>query len=144
MGYQEFLRVGLRCVSASRAVYWWPGDPPDSQALELAWEDGAIVLFDTRSDWTLTVTDEAWRDPFEGTDTNSSSWDLGRWTKEPVVEGDSVVAMVGAVLRDFMPRFSDVGELNGFDLVFDTIVVRLESQGGDLTVKRVGRGVDDD
>ena len=138
MMLQEYLRIGVRCAAAFRVTYWWPGDQPKPEALELAWEDGSAVVFDVKSDWTLTVTDGPWRDPYSGVDTSDPSWDLGTWTKDPIDDSDPGEAAVGSVLTDFVPHFNEVGEFSGLDLVFDAIVLHLEVRGGDLTVQQVG------
>ncbi len=138
MTFRDYLRIGLRCTAAFRVTFWWPGDPPQPQALELAWEDDSVVVFDSKSDWTLAVSPGPWRDPFEGVDTRVPSWDLGRWTKEPIGDGDPVAAAVGNTLTGFLPRFNEVGEFSGLDLAFGMVALRLEVHDGDLIVQRVG------
>lgn len=136
----EILRPGAVCVEASRAFYWWPGDPPKPDALELVWNDGTALVFDTRSDWTMTISRGPWRDPFDGVDVDDPSWDLGKWTKEPLAESDRATSVIGSTLRDFTPRFNEVGEFVGLNLIFDTAVITLGVWGGDLTVRTQGPG----
>jgi hypothetical protein len=136
------LPIGRRCAAASRAFYCWPGDPPKPDALELAWEDGATTVFDTKSDWSLKIADGSWRDPFDGIDTDDPSWDLGKWTKGSVAGDEPVAAVVGAALREVVPRFNEVADLVGVDLKFDTITVRVEGHAGDLTVRPVANSSD--
>lgn len=131
--------LGVRCMAASRAHFWWPGDPPKPEALELQWDDGSTTVFDTNSDWTLSVSMQAWRDPFEGVDVNDPSWDLGRWTKEPVAETEPLGAIIGDALRGSMPRLNEVGEFVGLDLQFGAVTLRIGSWGGDLTVEVLDR-----
>lgn len=134
------LPIGRRCTKVSRAFYCWPGDPPKPDALELTWGDGTATVFETKSDWTLKMSDGPWRDPFKGIDTDEPSWDLGKWAKRSVTEDNPVTAALGAVLRDIVPRFNEVGEPIGADLEFDTITVRVEGYAGYLTVRHVDDG----
>ena len=118
------VREGMRCVAARQIRCVDEDGEQRDDVFELSFDDGSVVGFTLRSDWTLTMSGDYWStvDP--------------RWRVVEVELGDAGLRrIVGqpVVRRD--AHMNEVGEFQGFDITFPRSVVRVGQWGGGLTVE---------
>lgn len=96
--------------------------------------DRETVVLDVASDWTLTVTEGPWRDPFPeplAPENREFVERCGRWTATAPLDE---YGMHGVTLRAVEPVRNEMGEVAGVGLIGDRCTLRAVQWGGDLTV----------
>ncbi len=91
-------------------------------AIELLWDDRSVMLIDTKTDWTLTVSDVEWEDPYGPEPypeaTLQTVTELGRWVKRDVSRTPEFGGFIGQTLASISWQWYEVGDARGVILDF--------------------------
>lgn len=107
-------------------------------AVEFVWEDRSVTRIDTRSDWSLSISDREWTDPFAQTPSPvDPSWVSvqGKWQRHDVSRRPEYLPVIGRPLRAVSVINSGVGQPVGVDLEFAGSTVSVRSVGGEPLVE---------
>ena len=128
MSTLEIADIGSVCTSISRALHSGPGIPVSLGAVQIGWEDSSYTVIDVNADWTISVAQDRWVDPFRG----AKDPDLGHWELVTACDGDPLARVLGGVVISYSIQLNRVGELYGIEMMFDRGVLRTRVWGGDL------------
>lgn len=92
-------------------------------AIELLWDDRYVMFIDTKTDWTLTVSDLEWKDPYSPEPypeaTLQTVTELGRWVKRDVSRTPEFGVFIGQTLVSISWQWWEVERARGVILDFD-------------------------
>lgn len=132
---RDLLRPGMVPARLSRVTYSYPGNEPLEEALEIDFGVDGVIVFDIKSDWTISIVSRVWRDPYEGIDTSAPQWDMGSWAKHRVSRESDIALVLGRPLSTYFTTFEGFQEFVRLELHFGPIVVHLGCWDGNLTVR---------
>jgi hypothetical protein len=133
--------IGCRLAAVTRLAWHWPGDPVDltTGPVHLVVDDGRGLLFDGRSDWSLTIVptapgDESWRSAYD------YDFDGGRWAGRDASGEEPFASVIAGVLSGWDPERDEAGQLVGGTLQVGGRAVRLGLWQGEVISYAAERG----
>ena len=96
--------LGRSLMALRRLEFEGPTDvtPSSEGAIELLWDDRSVMLIDTKTEWTLTVSDLEWKDPYGPEPYPEATLQivtgLGRWVKRDVSRTPEFGGFIGQTL----------------------------------------------
>lgn len=117
--------LGRSLMALRRLEFEGPTDvtPSSEGAIELLWDDRSVMLIDTKTEWTLTVSDLEWKDPYGPEPYPEATLQivtgLGRWVKRDVSRTPEFGGFIGQTLASISWEWHEVGEAKGVVLDFE-------------------------
>lgn len=130
----EFVRRTIARVR--RLHYEFGGETNDLDgAIELTFDDGAVVLCDAAADWSLEFFGAAWVDPFPEPWSDSDREHIdryGHWTAVDMSDKSPYSWLIGQTINQVIPQFNDLLELTGLVLRTEEAVLDVQLWAGEL------------
>lgn len=131
--------LGRRCVAVRRMYHRFHGEAfRTAGPLELAWSEHGHTTIDAAADWTLTISSQAWCDPFAAasdTEREALAREVGRWEPEAPAAGDPLAQIIGSDVTAAEPIFNEVGELSGLQIWFGPVELVARVVGGEIALE---------
>jgi len=129
-----------RKVSRIRRIYFvYQGTVKTHEgALELRFQDGSFLLLNTHTDWTLSIEQEEWSDPFAPALTKEKGEfirDAGKWSAFDRSHTVPAHFLLGRTVSAFQEIRDEIGQIMGAILEFDEFAVKAYSYAGETRVE---------
>jgi hypothetical protein len=132
-GTQMDALVGRRLVKVVRLAWHPPNEPAELTVgpVQLVFDDGRGALLDSRSDWTLEVTetvadDERFLDPYD------YDYNGGRWVSRDASTEPPFASVIERHLAEVEQIRNEVNDVMGIRLDFEGKILTLKTWQGEI------------